>query len=30
MTFMVIDTDNYDILFDLDFLIEIGAILDVE
>jgi predicted aspartyl protease len=30
MTFMIIDTDNYDILFDLDFLIEIGAILDVE
>jgi hypothetical protein len=27
---MAIDTNNYDILFGLDFLIEIGAIVDVE
>jgi len=30
MTFMVVDTDNYDVLFGLDFLIKIGAIVDVE
>ncbi len=30
MTFMVVDTDNYDILLGLDFLIKIGAIMDVE
>jgi hypothetical protein len=30
MTFMVIDTDNYDVLLGLDFLIKIGAIVDVE
>jgi hypothetical protein len=30
MTFMVVDTDNYDVLLGLDFLIKIGAIIDVE
>jgi hypothetical protein len=30
MTYMVVDTDNYDILLGLDFLIKIGAIMDVE
>jgi hypothetical protein len=30
MTFMVVDTNNYDILLGLDFLIKIGAIMDVE
>jgi hypothetical protein len=30
MTFMVINTDIYDILLRLDFLIKIGAIVDVE
>jgi len=30
MTFMVIDTDNYDILLGLDFLIKIGVIMNVE
>jgi predicted aspartyl protease len=30
MTFMVIDTDSYDILLGLDLLIKIGAIVDVE
>jgi predicted aspartyl protease len=30
MTFMVVDTDNYDVLFGLDFLMKIGAIVDVE
>ncbi len=30
MTFMVVDTDSYDVLLGLDFLIKIGAILDVE
>jgi len=30
MTFMVVDTDNYDLLLGLDFLIKIGAIVDVE
>ncbi len=30
MTFMVVDTDSYDVLFSLDFLIKIGAIVDVE
>jgi predicted aspartyl protease len=30
MTFMVVDTNNYDILLELDFLIKIGAIMDVE
>jgi hypothetical protein len=30
MTFMVVDIDNYDILLGLDFLIKIGAIVDVE
>jgi len=27
---MVVDIDNYDILLGLDFLIKIGAIVDVE
>jgi predicted aspartyl protease len=30
MTFMVVDTNNYDVLLGLDFLIKIGAIVDVE
>jgi len=30
MTFMIVDTDSYDILLGLDMLIKIGAILDVE
>jgi hypothetical protein len=30
MTFMVVDTDSYDMLFRLDFLIKFGAIVDVE
>ncbi|CAK9856570.1 unnamed protein product [Sphagnum jensenii] len=30
MTFMVVDTDNYDVLLGLDLLIKIGAIIDVE
>ncbi len=30
MTFMVVDINNYDILLGLDFLIKIGAIVDVE
>jgi hypothetical protein len=30
MTFMVMDTDSYDVLLGLDFLIKIGAIVDVE
>jgi hypothetical protein len=30
MTFMVVDTNNYDVLHGLDFLIKIGAIMDVE
>jgi hypothetical protein len=30
MTFMVVDTDSYDVLLGLDFLIKIGAIMDVE
>ncbi len=30
MTFMIIDTDNYDLLLGLDFLIKIKAIGDVE
>jgi hypothetical protein len=30
MTFMVVDTDNYDVFLGLDFLIKIGAIVDVE
>jgi hypothetical protein len=30
MTFMVVDTDNYDVLLGLDFLMKIGAIVDVE
>ncbi len=29
MTFMVVDTNSYDILLGLDFLIKIGAIMDV-
>ncbi len=30
MTFMVVDTDSYDVLLGLDFLIKIGTIVDVE
>jgi len=30
MTLMVVDTDNYDVLLGLDFLMKIGAIVDVE
>jgi hypothetical protein len=30
MTFMVVDIDNYDVLLGLDFLMKIGAIVDVE
>jgi hypothetical protein len=30
MTFMVVDTDRYDVLLGLDFLMKIGAIVDVE
>jgi len=30
MTFMVVDTDNYDVLIGLDFLMKIGAVVDVE
>jgi hypothetical protein len=30
MTFMVVDTDSYDVLLGLDLLIKIGAIMDVE
>jgi len=29
MIFMVVDTDSYDVLLGLDFLIKIGAIVDV-
>ncbi len=30
MTLMVVDTDSYDVLLGLDFLMKIGAIVDVE
>lgn len=30
MVFMVVDTNNYDVLLGLDFLIKIGAMVDVE
>jgi predicted aspartyl protease len=30
MTFMVIDTDGYDVLLGLDFLMKIGAVVDME
>ncbi len=30
MTFMVVDTDSYDVLLRLDFLMKIGAVVDVE
>jgi len=30
MTFMVVDTDNYDVLLGLDFLMKIGEVVDVE
>ncbi|CAK9868435.1 unnamed protein product [Sphagnum jensenii] len=30
MTFMVVDTDSYDVLLGLDLLIKIGAIIDIE
>jgi len=30
MTFMVVDTDSYDVLLGLDFLMKIGAVVDVD
>jgi hypothetical protein len=30
MTFMVVDTDGYDVLLGLDFLMKIGAVVDLE
>jgi predicted aspartyl protease len=30
MTFMVVDTDGYDVLLGLDFLMKIGAVVDIE
>jgi len=30
MTFMVVDTDSYDVLLGLDFLMTIGVVVDVE
>jgi hypothetical protein len=30
MTYMVVNTNSYDLLLGLDFLIKIGAIVDVE
>jgi hypothetical protein len=30
MVFLIVDTDNYDILLGLDFLMKIGAMVDVE
>jgi predicted aspartyl protease len=30
MTFIMVDTDSYDVLLGLDFLMKIGAIVDVE
>ncbi len=30
MTFMVVDRNRIDVLFGLDFLLRIGAIMDVE
>jgi hypothetical protein len=30
MTYMVVDKDSYDILLGLDFLIKLGAIVEVE
>jgi len=30
MIFLVVDTDSYDLLLGLDFVIKIGAIVDVE
>jgi len=30
MTFMIVDTDSYDVLLGFDLLIKIGAIIDVE
>jgi hypothetical protein len=30
MTFIVVDTDSYDVLLGLDFLMKIGAVMDVE
>jgi hypothetical protein len=30
MTFMVVDTDSYDVLLGMDFLMKIGAVVDVE
>jgi len=30
MIFLVVDTDNYDLLLGLDFLMKIGAVVDVD
>jgi hypothetical protein len=30
MVFLIVDTDNYDILLGLDFLMKIGTIVNVE
>jgi hypothetical protein len=30
MIFLAVDTDSYDLLFGLDFLIKIGVVVDVE
>jgi len=30
MVFLIVDTDNYDILLGLDFFMKIGTIVDVE
>jgi len=30
MTFMIVDTNNYDFFLGLDFLIKIGVVVDVE
>ncbi len=30
MTFMIVDTNNYDLLLGVDFLIKIGVVVDVE
>jgi hypothetical protein len=30
MVFLVVDTDTYDLLLSLDFLMKIGAVVDVE
>jgi hypothetical protein len=30
MTFMIVDTNNYDLLLGLDFFIKIGVVVDVD